>query len=339
MEQILGQLSEAIILAVKGDPERCRFIPRVLRDLTKLEIRPVCLTVLAYGLCSTIYENREDVDGWESLLLDCLELGFRHLDDRQLPTQIILTHTEHHRGLVDVVFKSRKSDTIADFLHAWTTAYPPPEQTGEIVRIRTGLLVSLDSLVPFSPRLRRLVIYFIERAGYKGFKSARLEKVVELLDHLHLTVEEMGHAWTSLLLDVIRSSEGPQRLPDRYWECLVELAAEGCGPEFGDTDTLKITKSLIDAEEWGKLECWIGTVWMYPNLVGITEEELEHSMVVLFYQRPGAAQRLEQWMGRWSRWKSIYIAGAFGQPKMGTPALFQRVHARAHEAVHRRDAL
>jgi hypothetical protein len=31
-----------------------------------------------------------------------------------------ITHTEHHRGLVDVVFESQESEAIADLLHAWT---------------------------------------------------------------------------------------------------------------------------------------------------------------------------------------------------------------------------
>ena len=77
-ERILGQLSEAILLAVKDDLDRRRSIPHVLRELAKLEIRPTCLTMPAYGWCSVIYENHECLEDWEYLLLDCLELGFHY---------------------------------------------------------------------------------------------------------------------------------------------------------------------------------------------------------------------------------------------------------------------
>jgi hypothetical protein len=60
-----------------------------------------------------------------------------------------------------------------------------------MVGICVGHLVGLHDLVPFSPRLRRLVIRFIEIVGYKGFEGAGVERLVELLDHLHVTVEDM----------------------------------------------------------------------------------------------------------------------------------------------------
>ena len=329
-EQILGQLSKAILLAVKGDLAQRRSIPRILRDLAKLEIRPTCLTLFAYEWCSAIYENREHLEGWEGLLLVCLELGFRHFDAQRPPTDITLTHTEHHRGLVDIVFKSRESEVIADFLHAWTTAYNLPEQAGEMASICTGLLAGLHNLVPFSPRLRRLAICFVEIAGYRGFESAGVEKLIDLLNHLRVTVEEMHleYRWSSLLLDVIRFSEGPRRLSHLYWEFLVELAvSKPWWLGYGDTNAPKIAKALIDAEEWGKLECWIGIEWVFSGSAGIIEEDLEHPMLLLFRQRPGAAQKLEQWMERWSQ-----------RCKKDIPESFQRILTRAHEAVQRQDA-
>ena len=66
------------------------------------------------------------------------------------------------------------------------------DTSAERSRVYTGLLVGLHNLVPFSRTLRRLVIRFIERAGYKGFEGAgvEIEKLIELLDHLHVTAEE-----------------------------------------------------------------------------------------------------------------------------------------------------
>ena len=332
IEQILGQLSEAILLAVKGNVTQRRSIPRVLRDLAKLEIRSVCLTEFAYGWCSAIYENREDLEGWESLLLACLELGFRHLDPRRRPTDITLTHTEHHRGLVDVVFRSQKREAIADFLHAWTTDGYLPSLAGEMVGVCIGQLVGLHNLAPFSPRLQQLVIRFVEGACYTGFEDAGGEKLIELLDHLHITIEETDNkcCWMLLLMDVIRSSEENQCLSHWYWELLVELMVLAYGRiSFGNTDALKIAKSLVDAQEWGKLECWIGIVWMYSGFGVIPEEGLEPPTLLLFRHRPGAAQRLEQWIGRWSKRDS----------RRRVPESFQQILTQAHEGVQQQDAL
>ena len=331
LEQILNQFSKAVLLAASGKQDQRRCIPHALRDLAKLEARPACLTWIAYKWCSAIYENRENIEDWENLLLLCLELGFRHLDPYEPCTRAILIHTEHHRGLVDVVFDSQRSEAIADLLHAWTTENPLFDHPDDMVGICTGRLVGLQNLGPFSPRLRRLVIRSVGIVGYHGFGGAGVEKLFELLDRLHVTAEEIDHAykWASLLLAVIRSPEGIQRLPDWYWELLAELAvSEHWGLNFGDTDALKIAKSLIEDEEWGKLECWIGVVWTVSESAGITEEDLEHSTLLLFRQRPGAALKLEQWMEQWSNqsmWRRI-------------PEPFKRACRRAHEAVQRQDA-
>ena len=252
----------------------------------------------------------------------------------------MITHTKHHLGLVDVVFKSQKSEAIADFLHAWTMGYSSPESAGEMVGCCTGRLVGLHNLGPFSPRLRRLVIRSVEIVGYNGFEGAGVERLVELLDHLHITAEEMDetYRWASLLLGMIQSSGGTQFLSDWYWELLVELAvSEPWWLEFGDTNVLKIARTLIDAEEWGKLECWIGTVWTVSEPAGIPVEDLEHSALLLFRQRPGAAQRLEQWIERWSHRYGDSIPEWFQSRVTRKCEMFQLILTRAHEAVQRQD--
>ena len=330
MEQILNQFSKAVLLAVNDNPDRYRCIPLALYDLVGLETRPPRLTQIAYEWCSVIYANRENFRDWEDILLVCLEVGFRHLDSSDRYTNIKLTHTEHHRGLVDVVFKSQKSEAIADLLHVWTAKDNNSDYADEMLGMCTGHLVGLHNLVPFSPRLRRLVIRSVELVGYQGFESTGVEKFTELLDHLQVTAEEthLGE-WVSLLLDVIRSPEGTQRLSDWYWKLLVErVVLDYWGPDFGDTDALKIAKSLIDAEEWDKLECWIGTVWAVFVLgnITITEEDLERSTLLLFRQRPGSAQKLEQWMKRRCQ-----------KSREDVPESFQQILARAREAAQRQD--
>ena len=341
LEQILNQLSKAIILAANSNRFRqYRHIPHALESLAELETRPLRLTEIAYGWCSTIYANREKLGHWEIPLLACLKLGFRHLDPRQQNLGVTLTHTEHHRVLVDVVFWSRNSEAIADLLQAWTTKVSLFEYPDEMLGLCTGRLIGRRDLVPFSPRLRRLVIRFVEIVGYEGFEGAGVEKLIELLDHLHVTAEEMDdeYRWTSLLLGVIQSSEGAQRLSDWYWKFLVRHArSEGCSqgfgerllgfeeslPEFEDIIFREIAYSLADAQQWGKLECWIGIQWTIFKSDGIFKKSHKNSTRLLSDHQPGIAQRLMQWLEQWSQRR---------EPK-DIPESFQRILTRAHETV------
>jgi len=327
MERILYQLSKAIISAINGTNDRRRFIPHVLGDLIKLETRPVCLTEIAYEWCSVICENRRGLGGWESLLPICLAIGFRHLDVQCPYIKARFTHTVHHRELVDIVFKSQEGEAIADLLHALTMSDDSLGWAHTLLGICTGHLVGLHNLVPFSSRLRRLIIRSVELIGYKGFKGVGVDSLVELLNHLHVTVEDMdrGVDWAILLLDTIQSSERTQHLSHWCWELLVELMiSESQLQEHEIAYNPRILTFLTEAQEWSKLECWIGTVWMVwpPGAGGTTEEDLDRSMVLLFRQRPGAAQKLEQWMERWSRGPINHV-----------PESFQRICKQAHEVV------
>ena len=361
LQQILNQFSKAVLVAVNGGWNQRRCIRHAFLDLANLETRPPRLAEIAYGWCSAIYENRKNLGDWEDLLPVCLELGFRRLDQQNLDTSIELIHTEHHRGLVDVVFKSQKSEAIADLLNVWTPRpYRSSELADTLFDIITGHLFGLHTLIPSSPRLRQHVVHFIEGNGRSILSRARAEELIEFLNQLHVTFEEMSDttAWSSLLLDMIRSPVEIQCLSDQYWELLVEfavLASWNWGSR--DADGLIIARSLIEAEEWDKLECWIGILWMALKLEeipqggmsfvpeGITEEDLEHPTLLLFHHRPGAAQRLEQLIERWSResWNDIRRERdipEWVQSRIGlTSKALQRILARAHEAVQRQDAL
>jgi len=323
MERILHQLSKAIRSAIVRAEVQSEFIPHVLRDLVDLETRPMCLTEIAYDWCSVIYENRESLGDWDGLLLTSLETAFRHLDPQDWDTAPTLTHTEHHLEMFDIIFKSQHGNAIADLLHSWTIGYSlhMPDTCAE-------RLVCLHNLVPFSSRLRRLVIRSVELVGYEGFEGVGMEKLVVLLNHLHVTVEDMGlsHQWVRILAGILQTSEGTQLLSHWYWELLVEFAISR--PWLLDEVTYnpQTMVSLTEVQEWSKLECWIGTVWISwpPEADGITEEDLSRSIFILFRQRPGAFQKLEQWMERWSQ-------------KAGndTPESFQRICKQAQEAAQR----
>ena len=274
-----------------------------------------------------ICENR-NLEDWESLLLLSLEIGFRHLDPQN--SYIIgaeLTHTEHHRELVDIVFWSGENEVIADLLHAWTATGSSHAPASTLLGTCARHLVGLHNLVPSSSRLRRLVIRSVEVIGYKGFEGLGVKRFIELLDHLHVAVQDTSakSKWTKHLLDTLQSSEGTQHLSRWYWELLVELTiTEPLWP--GDVYRPQIMRYLTEAQEWSKLECWIGTIWILwpPGDSSISEEDLDRSMLLLFDQRPGAAQKLEQWMGRWSQECGEDI-----------PESFQEICERAHKVAQR----
>ena len=317
----MRQLSRVIISAINATHDRHNFVPHVLRDLVKLESRPLCLSEMAYEWCSVICENQSFEDR-ESLLLDSLEIGFRHLDPlRRRIGDLHLIHTEHHRGLVDVVFKSNNNEVIADLLHAWTVASNHHKSAHTLLGICTGHLVDLHNLVPFSPRLRRLLIRSVEVIGYNGFEEVGVERFVELLNHLHVGVEEVEYRfkWVSLLLGTIQSPGGVD-LSNHTWELLVELTTSGPLLAIHLVYNPHVMTSLLEAQEWDKVECWIGVVLTTWSETDVTTEDFKRAMASLFRHRPGAAQKLTQWMKRWSR-------------KRGVPEYFERIYNQAHEAA------
>ena len=166
-------------------------------------------------------------------------------------------------------------------------------------------LVNLKNHLPPS-RSRGPIIRFIELIGCEGFRGAGVERLIELLNHLHVTVEDMVNQskWAKLLLGTIRTPEGAQRLSQPYWKLLVEVAIS-FPRSLGDGTAYDphITEFLVRAREWRKLECWVAVVWMIwpPGTGGITEGELSLLIPPLFRQQPGAGQKLEQWMERWSQ--------------------------------------
>jgi len=104
----------------------------------------------------------------------------------------------------------------------------------------------------------------------------------------------------------------------------VELAISRPQLLDGVTYHPQITAFLTEAQEWSKLECWIGTVaisWP-PEAGGITEEDLSCSTLLLFRQRPGAFQKFEQWMEGRSQF-----------PGRNVPESFQRICKQAQEAA------
>ena len=303
LERILRQLSEAIVTAINSTHHRRKLIPFVIRDLVKLENPPRLLTGMAYKWCSVICESRSSEDR-ERLLLDSLELGFRHLDSqRHSLANLDITHTEHHQGLIDVVFKSKNSEVIADLLCAWTVRSNGLEPAHTLLGICTGLLIDLHNLVPFSPRLRQLVIRSVGIVGHKVFEEVGVERFAEWLNYLRIDIEDVDPgrwlSWLSLLLDTVISPKGFRYLSDQYWELLVELAIKSPSSEGYAAYGSQLIASLLGAQEWDKLECWIGVVWVrFPPKTEGETKDLKCAMISVFRHRPGAAQKFAQLKGR-----------------------------------------
>jgi len=301
------------------------FIRTILSDLVNLETTPERLTEITYEWCSAIYDNRENVPDWMGLLFLCLKSGFRRLDFRFQYTNIGITHTEHHRELSNAVFRSEDIEFVADLLHAWTMQGTKGPPAIEFLGICARHLVGLQNRVPSSPRLRRLVIRSVELTKYAIPNEVGVDRFIEFLNHLHVTIEDIddGSSWMESLLRTIQSPEASQHLSHSYWELLAELAVSSYWPKTDPTNGLRITTSLVEAEEWSRLECWTGVLWMLlPEDVDPTEGDLGHSTTLLFRQRPGAVQKLEQWMEQWGR--------RYGNR---VPKSFQQLCKQAHEAA------
>ena len=222
MERVLRLFSEAVCSAINGTRAQRELVPHALRDLIKLETLPVCLTEIAYNWCSVICENRRGLEDWEGLLLTALEIGFRHPDSQVRYIEARLAHTQHHLEMVNVVFESQKSEAIADLLRAWTISVTPAYN---LLGTCTERLVGLHNLMPFSSRLRQLVMRSVLFIGYDGFKGVGVERFIGLLNYLRVTVEDMKSRfeWEKLLLKTLQTSEGGQHLSHQYWVLLVEL--------------------------------------------------------------------------------------------------------------------
>ena len=307
-----------------------------------MENHPGWLTKMAYEWCSVICENYSSLQGGEKLLFLALEIGFHHFDPKEHYISGVLTHTEHHQKMVDIVFGATwDSEAIADLLYAWTSFskghkmyMAPGTCAGQLIHDH------LINLLPSSQRLRQLVIHTVGFIGFEEFKQVGVEGFYKLLDHLHVSVKDtytqMEH-WPRLLLDTAQSSEGVRCLSHPYWKLLVELIILYSRSWRNIAWSPHIMAPLEGSQEWDKLECWIAVGWMSlggswtngstqdatSQVEGLKQQmeqwsegwqkDLEDMTLLLFRKQPGAIQKLEQWMKQWSAGSRLDIPGSFQQ--------------------------
>ena len=277
---------------------------------------------MAYEWCSVVCKNYSSLEGGKDLLLLSLEIGFRHLNPKYTWIDAKLTHTEHHLQLAEIVFESDNGEAIADLLQVWTSVGDSHTPYTSL-KICAKYLIGLHHLHPFSSRLRQLIMHAILLIGYQEFKQVGVKGFTELLNDLQVHIEDVNDrvGWVRLLLDTVQSSEGIQNLSPPYWELLVMLAVSHSWALEDNTYSPHPMISLKEAEEWDKLECWIGVVWMSwpPEWGETTKEDLGPVTLSLFHQQPGAVQKLEKWMEQW----------ADGQRQI--PESFQQIYKQAHD--------
>lgn len=296
----MSELSQAVASAIRTSHHRCSLLPHILADLAGWEQRPSCLTTMAYELCSVIFENYSSLADGKRLLFLSLQIGFRHLDPRHPRILAELTHTEHHRRMIDAIFEGGDEEAIADLLHAWTSHNDSHKPLSSLDMCARHLI----GLQPTSRRLRRLAIRAVESIGYRGFKQVGLQGFCKLLDRLCASGKDIDGEgiWATILPDTIQSPEGIRHLSHPHWEMLVDLLILESRLLEGTTWSPRITISLEADQEWDRLECWLGVIWMAcpPEAGSTAEEDVRRAMLSLLRQRPGAISKLEQWIGRWS---------------------------------------
>lgn len=300
-EQVLSQLSHAIVAALPTLHPCHPFLSGVLRELAKWDSRPNQLREMAYEWCSAICERHPDFEDGEELLLLSLKIGFRGLDFRCQREDIGLDHTKHHQTMIDIVFNSGDDEAIADLLQAWSStdsSYISYQLLGKCARH----LIGLQHIASASPRLRRLVIRSVESTSFRPFEWVGVGEFAVLLDRLNISINDMDlwYKWLGHLTSVALFPQGRSSLPRRYWELMVELAVTWFWPRRDPTDHQRQTMvSLEEDQEWDLLECWIGFIWIvWCPETNAAQEDVERVTLSLFRQRPGAIQKLEQWVRR-----------------------------------------
>ena len=335
LEQVVSQLSQAIVSDICAPHPQFHRLSCVLYGLSCVDNRPNCLREVAYGWCSVICENYASVAGGEELLSLALEIGFRHLDPRDGQIAVELTHTKHHRKLADIIFESGDHEVIADLLCAWTS-WSSGHQPPTFLKAYAGHLVNLsqtqstseeDDDPSSSQRLRRHLIRAVGLIDFQEFEGVGVVAFCGLLDKLCVSTRDIGweQQWARLLVDTIKSSEGIQHLPHRYWELLPEFAMMA-SPSTTSGWSPDVIVFLEANQEWDKLEHWMRAVWMgwFDN---VDVEDAQRATLLLFHQRPGAIQRLKEWMGWWS--------GLWDKP---VPEAFQQICEEAFPKPAQQDA-
>ena len=201
---------------------------------------------------------RETTHYYHGILLSItLEIGFRLIKPGSDSPPHHLKHTSHHDLVFVAAFASRDDGVIADAVCTWVAGTSPPP--GSCVRY---FVKRVDRDVPFSPRLRRVSIHVIELIWRAEFEMSPLE-TIRLLNRLEVTLDDMQkkREWAKMLVDVIRSPIGLEKLSPHYWHLLASLVSSGARGATLVLRDAEVVRALEEAEDWERLEVWLVLVW------------------------------------------------------------------------------
>ena len=276
------------------------------------------LTNAAYGWCAVIWENRQSCEDWERFLFLSLEIGFRRFEEYHC-SSMDLMHTDHHQELAKAVFRSNNIDAIAYLLWALRVSRDGRPAVKSFSLYKQYIVDLPNNIpVPFPQRLQRTVCECVEIIG---FEEVEPERIAGFLNHLHIGVGETTIPF--VLLKTAQSQKGHHHLATHSWESLVQAIINW---DWGFEDyryTPHVTSSLLENQEWDKLECWMAIVWvLWPPVTEDVAEDLKQAMEVLFHKKPSAVQKLTQWVEQ--GWKEF---------RKDPSASFQQICKQGHEAT------
>ena len=260
-----------------------------------------------------IWRNHHSYHGCGTLLCLSLEVGFRHFRRRVpwvLPTS---TSAEHHQEIFDAVLKSNDTEAVIDLMYASVLI----DGSGGLgLSICTDYVLDLCSgaTEPLPRELQEIFTICLGRIGPGAPEKVGKGRFVDLSNRFRIDIERLrgDSAWATAVLEIIQSPKDARNLAVQYWELLADFAVPGY--PLSATYSPDVTASLLKAEEWDKLECWMGFLWMvWPPEAGNMVEGLGDTTKLLFQQRPGAVHKLTQWMERWSRNHFTNVPESFKQ--------------------------
>ena len=302
MEEVVEQAVRAINSAAESP--NLDVIWGVLHILSLFKGRFKVPAEQGYGWCLMIWKNRESYEGWETLVLLSLEVGLRNYYTSPIGIRDVpFTGGELHQGVHDTVLKSNNSEAVTDLV--WASLMF--DKTGGL-----GLSICADYIIdrrgritePSSQHLRSFFTDHVARMGSWAFLVEGRERSAEVLNTVHIGVEEAGtwerFSWSETLVDIIEFAEA-RCLTLHAWKFLAKFMTTGRpGGSWYNPD---ITISLMNAQEWDKLECWVDIVWVaFPPEIDNVAKELEDAMEALEKERPGALRkRVERWSETWGK--------------------------------------
>ena len=229
---------------------------------------------------------------YEYLLSILLEVGFRRASINTRFRSIHPDDTPHHRRIFETAFSNDDDEIVADAVRMWITS-TSPITLGSFARHFTK---RLERDTPLSEGLRQLVIHVVEHIWNIRPQESGLE-TVRLLNRLDADMDGLeGDDRVSGLTHVM-CGPGGLALSPRYWRLLDRVVGGKTYLSLESSDW-DIMRALREAEDWEKLEVWMGFMWKLLRWYSAPKlEETQQVTLELLSQRPSALQKFENICG------------------------------------------